>query len=127
WRMPEATAESRAGGWIRTGDIVCRDGEGWYYFMDRAKDAIRRRGENVSSAEVEAAFDAHPDVLECAVYPVPSEMSEDEIMLAVVMRPGRKVEPEALLRFAEKELPYFAMPRYVRFMAELPKNATQKI
>lgn len=127
WRMPDATQASRRGGWIRTGDLMRRDAEGWFYFMDRGKDSMRRRGENVSSQELEAVFDRHPAVLECAAYPVPSEMVEDEIMLAVVRRPGCAVEPLELIRFAEPNLPYFAVPRFVRFMDQLPKNALEKV
>ncbi len=127
WRMPEATQATRRGGWIRTGDLMRRDGDGWFYFMDRGKDSMRRRGENVSSQELEAVFDRHPAVLECAAYPVPSEMVEDEIMLAVVCRPGHVVEPLDLIRFAEPNLPYFAVPRFVRFMHQLPKNALEKV
>jgi len=127
WRMPEATDASRRGGWIRTGDLMRRDADGWFYFMDRGKDSMRRRGENVSSQEVESVFERHPDVLECAAYPVPSEMSEDEIMLAVVRRPESTVSALELIRFAEPNLPYFAVPRFVRFMEQLPKNALAKV
>jgi crotonobetaine/carnitine-CoA ligase len=127
WRMPEATESARRGGWIRTGDLMRRDAGGWFYFMDRGKDSMRRRGENVSSQELEAVFERHPDVLECAAYPVPSEMSEDEIMLAVVRRPGSVVSALELIRFAEPNLPYFAFPRFVRFMEQLPKNALAKV
>lgn len=127
WRMPDATESSRRDGWIRTGDLMRRDAEGWFYFVDRGKDSIRRRGENVSSQEVETVFEGHPAVLECAVYPVPSDMSEDEIMLAVVLRPGVGVKPLDLIMFAEPKLPYFAIPRFVRFMEQLPKNSTEKV
>lgn len=127
WRMPDATETSRFDGWIRTGDLMRQDEEGWFYFVDRGKDSIRRRGENVSSQEVESVFERHPDVLECAAYPVPSEMSEDEIMLAVVLRPGSEVSAIDLIRFAEPKLPYFAIPRFIRFMDQLPKNTMAKV
>ena len=127
WRMPEATEAARADGWIRTGDLMRRDADGWFYFVDRGKDSMRRRGENVSSQEVEAVFERHPAVLECAAYPVPSEMSEDEIMLAVVLRPDADIAALDLIRFAEPDLPYFAVPRFLRFMHQLPKNSTEKV
>ena len=125
--MPGETEARRRDGWIRTGDVMTRDGAGWFYFVDRAKDAMRRRGENVSSVEVEAAFALHPDIVDCAAYPVPSDLSEDEIMLAAVCKPGRRVDPLDLVKFAEDKLPYFAMPRFIRLMDELPRTATQKV
>lgn len=127
WRMPEATAARYRDGWIGTGDLFRRDGAGWFYFMDRGKDTIRRRGENVSSQEVEAVIASHPCVQDCAVYAVPSEMSEDEVMVSAVLRPGEPLEALDLIRFVEKKLPYFAVPRYVRFVPELPRTDTQKV
>jgi crotonobetaine/carnitine-CoA ligase len=127
WRMPAESEAQRRDGWLLSGDLMRRDEAGWFYFVDRAKDAIRRRGENVSSLEVEAAFIGHPQVLDCAVYPVPSEMAEDEIMLAVIPRPLQSIDPLALIRHAEERLPYFAVPRFVRIMDDFPRTATQKV
>jgi crotonobetaine/carnitine-CoA ligase len=127
WRMPDETEAWRRDGWIRTGDLMRQDADGWFTFVDRTKDAIRRRGENVSSQELEAVFEQHPDVVECAAYPVPSEMSEDEIMLAVVRRPGSELTADDLIGFVEPKLPYFAVPRFIRFVESLPKNAMEKV
>ena len=91
------------------------------------KDAIRRRGENISSQEVETALLTHPAVLDCAVYAVPSEMAEDEVAAAVVLKTGAAVDPLDLIKHIEPRLPYFAIPRFVRLMAEVPRTDTQKV
>jgi len=127
WGMAAETAERYRDGWIATGDLFRRSEDGWYFFLDRAKDAIRRRGENISSQEVEEVVLAHPAVADCAVYPVPSEMSEDEVMLAAVAKEGRPVPPAELLAAIEGKLPYFAVPRYVRWLDALPRTETQKV
>jgi crotonobetaine/carnitine-CoA ligase len=127
WRMPEATAARFRDRWIGTGDLFRRDAAGWFYFLDRAKDTIRRRGENVSAQEVEATILAHPMVADCAVYAVPSEMSEDEVMVSAVLKPGQQLDALELIKSIEKKLPYFAVPRFVRFVAELPRAQTQKV
>ncbi len=127
WRMPQATAARFRDRWIGTGDMFRRDKDGWYYFLDRAKDTIRRRGENVSSQEVESVILTHPRVVDCAVYAVPSEMSEDEVMVSVVLKPGPRLDALDLIKFIERKLPYFAVPRFVRFVAELPRTDTQKV
>ena len=127
WENPEATVNSWRNGWFHTGDLLRQDEEGWFYFIDRAKDAMKRRGENVSAFEVEQAFLRHSEVLECAAYAIPSELSEDEIAIAAVLEPDADVDIEELLRFAEPDLPYFAVPRYVRIVSELPKTVTQKV
>ena len=127
WRMPEATTARYKDRWIGTGDMFRRGSDGWFYFVDRAKDTIRRRGENVSSQEVETVILTHSQVVDCAVYPVPSEMSEDEIMVSVVIKPGQRIDALDLVKFIEKKLPHFAVPRFVRFIAELPRTATQKV
>jgi crotonobetaine/carnitine-CoA ligase len=127
WNMPEETVAAWRGLWFRTGDYVHRDADGWFYFVDRKKDAIRRRGENISSYEVEEAFLSHPDVLEAAAYPVRSDLTEDEVALAVVLRPGASVAAERLLSFVDDRLAYYALPRYVTFHDELPKTPTAKV
>ena len=127
WRQPEATAEAMRNLWFHTGDSVTYDEDGWFYFLDRAKDAMRRRGENISSFEVEEAVLRHPAVEECAAYAISSSMTEDEVAVAVVLRPGSELAAEALIAAIEGALPYFAVPRYVRFLDALPKTSTEKV
>jgi len=124
---PEATARAWRNGWFHTGDAFRRDAAGDFYFLDRLKDAIRRRGENVSSFEVEAEVNAHPDVQESAAIPVPGEHGEDEVMVVVAPRPGRSVTPAALVEFLMPRMPHFMVPRYVRVVDALPKTPTAKI
>ena len=129
YNMPEATREAWRNLWWHTGDGMRRDAEGWFYFVDRLKDAIRRRGENISSYEVEQALLAHPDVAEVAVVAVPAdqEAGEDEVLAVIVAEPGAGIDAAALWAFAEKRLPYFAVPRYLRFIAELPRTPSEKV
>jgi crotonobetaine/carnitine-CoA ligase len=127
WQMPEQTVEAWRGLWFHTGDLVRQDDDGWFYFVARQKDAIRRRGENISAYEVEDVFSAHPAVREVAAYPLKSALTEDDVALAVVLKKNCEVTAEELLRFAEDKLAYFAMPRYVTFLAKLPKTPTEKV
>ncbi|MFE1109087.1 AMP-binding protein [Streptomyces rochei] len=120
-------AEPALGSWRRTGDRVVRDADGWFRFVDRVKDCIRRRGENISSYEVETALRAHPDVAQAAAFPVASDLAEDEVMVAVVPRPGRGLDPVEVARHCARELPVFAVPRYVDVVAELPLTETGKV
>ncbi|MBS1880057.1 MAG: AMP-binding protein [Actinobacteria bacterium] len=122
-----ATVEAWRNLWFHSGDRVLRDEQGWIRFVDRTKDAIRRRGENISSYEVEAAINAHPGVAGVAVFAVPSEMAEDEVMAAVVPKPGVELDPEDLMRHCEGRLAYFAIPRYVDFVEELPMTENGKV
>lgn len=115
------------GSWRRTGDRVVREPDGWFRFVDRIKDVIRRRGENISSAEVESAVRSHPAVAGAAAFPVASELAEDEVMVAVTVRPGLVLDPPDLVRHCADELPPFAVPRYVDIVPELPLTATGKI
>jgi crotonobetaine/carnitine-CoA ligase len=107
--------------------IARRDAEGWFEFKDRTKDAIRRRGENISSWEVEQILNDHPAVAETAVIGVPSELSEEEVYAVIVLKEDCTLEPAALLDFAQAQLPHFAVPRYLSFAAALPKNAQQRV
>lgn len=127
WRNPEATAHTWRNLWFHTGDYLVRDAEGWYEFVDRKKDAMRRFGENISSFEVETALQSHPDVQDVAVYAVAAALAEDEVMTSLVLMPGASVTPEELLRHCEVELPYYAVPRYYRIVADLPRTATAKV
>lgn len=124
---PEATARAWRNGWFHTGDAFRRDEAGNFFFVDRMKDAIRRRGENISSFEVEVEIGAHPKVRETAVVGVPSEFGEDEVMAIVAAVPGANIDPVDIINFLTPRLPHFMVPRYIRFMAELPKTPTQKI
>jgi crotonobetaine/carnitine-CoA ligase len=128
FNMPEKTAEAWRNGWFHTGDGFKVDEEGNYYFVDRLKDAIRRRGENISSFEVEAYVMRHPAVAEVAAVAAPSEHMEDEVKVVVVRRPGEEVTAEELIEFLIPIMPRFMIPRYVEFIAELPKtDTTQRV
>lgn len=124
---PDATAEAWRNGWFHTGDLVRRDAQGNYFFVDRKKDAIRRRGENVSSAEVEAEAMQHPAVSEVCAVAVPSEMAEDEILLAYVVTGDDAPTPQQLAEFMVPRMPHYAVPRYFRPMKSLPRTPTNKI
>jgi carnitine-CoA ligase len=125
--MPEETVRVTRNLWFHTGDLARRDAEGYIYFVGRGKDAIRRRGENISAFEVEEVVEAHPDVLEAAAFGVPSELTEEEVMVAVVPRPGRTVEPAALIAFCTERMARHMVPRYVDVVEALPKTPTEKI
>jgi carnitine-CoA ligase len=127
YRMPEATAAALRNGWFRTGDRGVCDADGWFTFLDRTKDAIRRRGENISSWEVEQVLNGHPSIEETAVIGVPSELTEEEVLAAVKVKDGLELAPEAILDYAQERLPHFAVPRYIRFVSDLPKNPQQRI
>lgn len=126
--MPEESLRARRNLWFHTGDLLRLDEEGWYYFVGRAKDSMRRRGENVSAFEVEAVAVSHEAVSEAAAYAVPGDGSEDEIAVAVVPQAGAAhLDLPDLISHMARELPYFAVPRYVRVVASLPHTATHKV
>lgn len=127
YRMSEKTVEAWQGLWFHTGDYLMRDAEGFYHFVDRKKDAIRRRGENISSYEVERMVMSHPQVQEAAATPVRSELGEDEVMVTVVVRKDAELSHEALITHCEKTMAKFMVPRYLRFVPALPKTPTEKI
>jgi crotonobetaine/carnitine-CoA ligase len=127
YKLPEATSEAYRGGWFHSGDLAERDAEGFYYFRGRKKASMRRRGENISAWEIESVLNEHPAVLESAAYAVPSELGEDEVMVAVVVRPGAKLTPEQLLDFCQGRMAHYAVPRYVDFVEEIPKTGTQRV
>lgn len=124
---PQASAHAWRNGWFHTGDAFRVDAQGNYFFVDRIKDAIRRRGENISSFEVEAAISAHPGVREAAAIGVPSEHGEDEVMAVIAPVAGQRVEPAELIEFLSGQLAYFMVPRYLRMVSELPKTPTAKV
>jgi crotonobetaine/carnitine-CoA ligase len=123
----DATVETRRNFWFHSGDYGYLDKDGFLFFVDRKKDALRRRGENVSSYEVEKVFNDHEAVSECAAVAVPSELNEDEIKIVISLKPEAKVEALDLIKWSEPRLPYFMIPRYVEFMDELPKTANGKV
>jgi crotonobetaine/carnitine-CoA ligase len=125
--MAEKTVEAWKNLWFHTGDRVVREESGHFRFVDRLKDAIRRRGENISSYEVEQVLLAHPDIDMAAVFPVRSELAEDEVMAAIVARLGTAVPPIELMQFCEARLPYFAIPRFVDFVTDLPRTENGKV
>jgi crotonobetaine/carnitine-CoA ligase len=125
---PGATAEAWRNGWFHTGDAFVRDANGHYYFVDRMKDCIRRRGENISSFDVEREILLHPDVLECAVVAIVVEAGDDpEVRALVVPKPGAAVDPADLARRLEERLPKFMRPRFIEVVGALPRNPTGKI
>jgi len=127
YKNAEATARAWRNGWFHTGDAFRMDEQGNFFFVDRIKDAIRRRGENISSFEVEAEIVRFPAVREAAAVAVPSELGEDEVMAIVAPAPGQTIDPAALLEFLRERLAYFMIPRYVRVLPELPKTPSAKV
>ena len=125
--MPEKTVEAWRNLWFHSGDRVVRESDGFYRFVDRMKDAIRRRGENISSYEVEQVLVSHPDVENAAVFPVRSELAEDEVMAAIVLRSESALTPAALLDYCQPRMPYFAVPRFVEFVDRLPVTESGKV
>jgi crotonobetaine/carnitine-CoA ligase len=128
-RMPEKTVEAWQNLWFHTGDAGRIDTRGRLFFVDRIKDCIRRRGENISSFEIEQVIGAHPLVAESAVVAVKStdQGGEDEIKVCVVLKPGERLAPETLLDYCQERMPRFAVPRFVEFLETLPKTATGKL
>ena len=127
YKRPEFTLEAWRNMWFHCGDRGYFDGDGYLYFVDRKKDVIRRKGENISSAEVERQINSHPAVLESAAVPVPAETAEDEVLVFVVRQPGSSLAPAELITYAAGILPKFMVPRYIEFIDALPKTASMKI
>jgi crotonobetaine/carnitine-CoA ligase len=126
--MPEKTVETWRDLWFHTGDAMRRDADGWYYFVDRVKDELRRRGENISSFEVEAVIRAHPAVAECAVIAAKAEEAggEDEVM-AVIVPVGEGPDFAELIRWCDARMPYFMVPRYLEAVGDLPRTPSEKV
>jgi crotonobetaine/carnitine-CoA ligase len=128
FRMPERTVDAWRDLWFHTGDAGYMDARGRLFFVDRIKDCIRRRGENISSYEVEQVISSHPAVEESAVVAAKSEIGgEDEVKACVVVRPSHSLRPEELLDFCQERMPRYAVPRYVDFVDSLPKTPTGKV
>lgn len=124
---PQATAAAWRNGWFHTGDAFMRDADGDYFFVDRLKDVIRRRGENISSYEIEIELLAHPDIREAAAVPVPSEFTEDEVLAVLAPVEGRALDLAEVIAFLEPRMPRHMVPRYLRIVDRLPKTPTEKV
>lgn len=129
-KMPEKTVEDFRNFWFHTGDAGRMDEDGYIYFVDRVKDYIRRRGENISSFEVEKIVNSHPDIEESGAVGVKAEdgkYAEDELMIVVVPKKGKTIAPEKLMKYLEPRMPYFMIPRFIRFDKSLPKTGTERV
>jgi crotonobetaine/carnitine-CoA ligase len=122
YKMPEQTAAAWRNGWFHTGDAFRRDADGWFYFVDRLRDTIRRRGENISSFEVETLVAEHPAVRECAAIGVPADLGEDEVLVAVIVDDPATFDAAELLEFLAPRMPRFMLPRYVEVVDDLPRT-----
>ena len=127
YKKPDATLELFQNGWIHTGDLGRMDADGYFYFADRKKQALRRRGENISSFEVEAVIDSHPAVLEAAVVGVPADVGEEDVKAVVVLKEGQTLTAEEIIRWCEPRMAYFAIPRYIAIRTSLPKTPSERV
>ena len=127
YKQPDATVAAFRNMWFHSGDRGRLDSEGWLTFVDRTKEAIRRRGENISAFEVEMLIARHPAVMEVAAIPIASELGEDEVMVFIVPREGDAPTPEEIVKFCDGIMPYFMVPRFVEILEALPKTASEKI
>lgn len=127
YKMPEATLRAWRNFWYHTGDRGYLDGDGFLFFVDRKKDAIRRRGENISAHEVEMIATGHPDVAEAAAFPVKSEMSEDEVGLAVIPKAGAAVNEADLIAYCQRNMAYFMVPRFIQIRDDFPRALNHKV
>ncbi len=127
YKDKEASGKKMKDGWLHTGDMVYKDEKGNLYFAGRKTESLRRKGENISAYEVEQAILQHPDIVECAVFAVPSELAEDEVMAVIVPLEGKKPDPFEIVKFLQDKLAKFAIPRYWRTMTEMPKTETQRV
>lgn len=126
--MPEQTLEAWRNLWFHTGDSAYRTEDGWFYFVDRLKDRIRRRAESVSSYDIESTALAHPDVVEAAAVGVLSEFEgDDDVKLCIVLRPGARLEMNDLIAHLARQLPHYMVPRYVETLDALPRTPTNKV
>ena len=127
WNRPADTLKVMRNMWFHTGDIGKMDEDGFFFFLDRKKDYMRRGGENISGFEMERSFLAHPQIEEVAVHAVFSELSEDEVKVTAVLREGSTLSEEELCRWAIERVPYYAVPRYIEFRNELPRSPVGRI
>jgi carnitine-CoA ligase len=127
WRRPQDTLNIMADLWLHTGDIGLFDEDGFFFFVDRKKDYLRRGGENISSFEMENTIGNHPAIQEVAVHAVLSELSEDELKATVVLHEDADLSERELCLWAIERVPYFAVPRYIEFRKQLPKNPVGRV
>jgi len=127
FNQPEQTAAAYKDGWFCTGDYCYRDEDGYYYFLDRKKDIIRRRGENISSVEVESVLLTYPGIKEAAIVATQSSLSEDEVKAYIVLDEGVSIKPESIIDWCQERLASFKIPRYLKFSKSLPKTPTQRV
>ncbi|HVB47107.1 MAG TPA: AMP-binding protein [Burkholderiales bacterium] len=127
YKDPEQTAAALHDGWFATGDLVRREADGYYYFVARKKDIIRRRGENISGAEIDRVIGDHPAVVQCAALPVPSELGEDEILVAIIRKPDMDLSAQDIAEWCRARLAPIKVPRYVAFVDSLPQTATHRV
>ena len=127
WGNPEATVATSRNWWYHTGDIGRVDDDGYLYFVDRKADYLRRRGENISSFEVERILMGHGKLADVAVHAVPSELTEDDLKITATVADGEELSPDELFRWCIDELPYFVLPRYIEFRAELPRSPVGRV
>lgn len=127
WNRPADTLKIMRNMWLHTGDIGKLDEQGYFYFLDRKKDYLRRRGENISSFEMEKTFAAHPAITDVAVHAVFSEMGEDDVKVTAVLKTGETLSEQTLCEWCLDKVPFFAVPRYIEFRQDLPRNPTGKI
>jgi carnitine-CoA ligase len=128
WRRPDATVEASRNLWHHTGDSGYFDADGFFTFVDRKTDSLRRHGENISSAELEYVIAQHDKVARCAVVAVPSPLGDDDIKACIVCAEGQNLTPAELFDHCKTGLPYFAIPRYVELRDSLPvTNATERV
>jgi crotonobetaine/carnitine-CoA ligase len=130
WKKPEATAEAMAGGWMHTGDLAFKDPRGYFHWVGRLKDMVRRSGENISSVEVEGVLMEHSQIQLAAVVAVPDELRGEEVKAYLVLQPGVSREdlaPEDILAWAGEKLAYFKLPRYIEYVDDLPRTPSEKV
>jgi crotonobetaine/carnitine-CoA ligase len=127
WGRPEATVATSRNWWYHTGDIGRIDDDGFLYFVDRKADYLRRRGENISSFEVERVVMTHGSLADVAVHAVPSQLTEDDLKLTATVKEGALLTEKELFRWCIDQLPYFALPRYIEFRAELPRSPVGRV
>ena len=127
WKNPDATLASMRNQWFHTGDLGRFDSDGYFYFVDRSKDYMRRRGENISSFEVESALARHPAILDTAVVSAASEVGEDEVKAFITLRPEMAIDFSELIAFCVDNMPYYAVPRYLKVLDELPRTPSGKV
>ncbi len=127
FEMPDKTIEAWRNLWFHSGDRVTQDEDGYFRFIDRIKDSIRRRGENISSFEVEQVITSLPGIENVAVYAVPSELAEDEVMCTILMREGDTLDPLDVIKWCETRISYYSIPRFIRFAKELPRTENGKV